>query len=250
MSHFVNRPTLLTKIEERLTDDSPRKPVILVGMGGSGKTQLALELCRLAEEEFHYMAVIWIRASSPASVKQSYQVAAQKLSRDRWTETDSRAIEYVKDTLEGWERRWLLIFDDYDNPKAFQSDNIKNYFPRSVQGSILITSRHWDSTRLGYKVDVCGMSSDESLNLLLQSASISHVDTVQGEKIAKTLGYLPLALDQAGAYIRARSIRLEEFLLHYDKRRQIILKETPWEWEYRKLDESTDQEYLSVFTTW
>lgn len=65
------------------------------------------------------------------------------------------------------------------------------------------------------------------------------------------LGYLPLAIDQAGAYISQRNLPLHRFMKHYKDRKEYVLKHTPSLWEYRrKLDDNKDETLLSVFTTW
>ena len=65
------------------------------------------------------------------------------------------------------------------------------------------------------------------------------------------LGHFALALDQTGAYIRARSLPLHDFVSHYKRRKQKIFDEVPEQWEYRrKLGESEKETMLSVFVTW
>ncbi len=245
VANFVARETLLAEMKVRVMNDSPSLPVVLIGMGGSGKTQLALEFCRQAEESLGFMAVIWIDASSPVSVKQAYELIAKKISDNQPDSVDTEAIiSFVRDTLQNWDRRWLVVFDNYDNLKAFQSQGIRHYLPSGKNGRILFTSRHEDAARLGHRITVSGMSEQESINLLLQRPSIDESEKAEGLKIVSTLGHLALALDQAGAYIRARNLKLKDFISHYLKRKDRVLKEIPDEWEYRK------ETSLSIFTTW
>lgn len=224
----------------------------MLGMGGSGKTQLALELCERAQESFGFIAVLWIDASSPNSVIQSYEVIAKEIqSRKEESDIDNqRAISFVQDTVQRWKRRWLIVFDNYDTPSVFQDQDVRFYVPSGKNGHVLFTSRHGDSERLGHCIRVATMSEDESVDLLLQR-SPNEDEKHEGRKIASTLGYLPLALDQAGAYIRARSLPLKAFISHYNKRKEIVLKEVPEQWEYRKNSIDAEREtLLSVFTTW
>ena len=225
---------------------------MLLGMGGSGKTQLALDFCRQAEENFGFMAVIWINASSPVSVMQSYRTVAKNISKGRQDDAnDEDVISFVQDTLRDWKHPWLLVFDNYDNPKAFQTSTIRHYIPSGKEGRILLTSRHEDSARLGHKVEVSDMTENESLKVLLQRPPLNDEESLHGKEIAVKLGYLVLALDQAGSYLRARNLRLCDFVSHYHKRKEVILKAIPDEWEYRRfISDEENETSLKIFTTW
>ena len=96
------------------------------------------------------------------------------------------------------------------------------------------------------------MTEDEGLELLLRQSELELDDrnAVEGKKIINKPGYLPLAIDQAGAYISARRLPLQHFLEHYDERREVVLKHTPSLWEYRrKLNKDEDETLLTAFAT-
>ena len=221
-------------------------------MGGAGKTQLALEICRQAEEHLSFQAVIWIDALSPVSVMQSYKVIAKNiLNSSQDNAKDEDIVCSVKDTLRAFKGPWLVVFDNYDTPKAFQEYSIRNYIPGGRNGRILFTSRHEDSARLGYSIDISKMSEEESLELLLQRKPLNEEERFHGHGITSLLGYLALALDQASAYISARKLPLKQFKQEYLERKETILKEIPDEWEYRRSTNDEEKEkVLSVFTTW
>ncbi len=252
VSHFVARPTVLAAISGQFLGHVSDKIVILLGMGGSGKTQLALEFCRQAQEDLGFMDVFWINASSPISVIESYKAVAKRLSKSQQDDADSEhVISLVQDTLRAWEQPWLFVFDNYDNPKAFEPTSIHYYIPKGKQRRVLFTSRHKDSARLGYKVDVSDMTESEGLEVLLQRPPENDEESLQAKEIAATLGYLALALDQAGSYLRARKVRLRDFASSYQKCKEDILKTIPDEWEYQNI--TSDQEKvnrLNIFTTW
>jgi tetratricopeptide (TPR) repeat protein len=97
------------------------------------------------------------------------------------------------------------------------------------------------------------MTEDEALELLLRQTKTEKNDSnIQaGQAIVRRLGYLPLAIDQAGAYISARKLPLDCFLQQFHERRAAVLQHTPSLWEYRRrLADGTDETPLSVFTTW
>jgi tetratricopeptide (TPR) repeat protein len=157
----------------------------------------------------------------------------------------------VKDTLLGWKKSWLIVFDNYDRPDLFK--NISDFIPQGQAGSILITSRHGDSENLGETIKVDRMTKEESLELLLRQSrhQTTGENVKEGMRIVEQLGYLPLAISQAGAYIYVRKLSLSLFMEHYHARKDVILKHTPNLWEYRKkLGNDEDETLLSVFTTW
>ena len=141
--------------------------------------------------------------------------------------------------------------DNFDNPKDFQKHDIRYYIPKATNGRVLFTSRHATSERLGHVIGVSGLNDDESLDLLLQRPTSDAAERQYGLAIAAMLGYLTLALDQAGGYIRARCLPLQDFESHYKRRRKTILEEVPEQWEYRKMLGDAERETaLSVFVTW
>jgi tetratricopeptide (TPR) repeat protein len=220
---------------------------VLQGMGGSGKTQLAFRCCQMAQE-YNFLAALWINASSPSTVIQSYRAISRLISPgNEIGNEDSETVLLVRNQIGKWTGRWLLVFDNYDNPKAFTNQAIRSYIP-CQGGHILFTSRHKDSSRLGYCVDLSRMTKDESVELLLQATPTS--ENSEAAEVAATLGYLALALDQAGAYIRARGLPLSQFIAHYKRRRKIVLEEIPDEWEYRNFQTLENERLLSAFTTW
>ena len=218
--HFVPRAILAKEMDKYLLNESKGTTVVLLGMGGSGKTQLALDCWQRVKTKSNFSAVIWIDASSPATVAQSYSNIALKVTGGSESIIDAEeSMKIVERALQEQGGRWLVVLDNFDNPKAFQSHNIQHYIPTVQNGSTLFTSRHTDSERLGHVIRVSKMSEDESVNLLLHQ-STSDAERLQGLKIAAMLGYLPLALDQAGAYIRARNLPLQDFESHYRKRKK------------------------------
>ena len=165
-------------------------------MGGSGKTQLALECCRRVEADSSFTAVIWIDASSPATVTQSYSTIALKIHSGPQSISDvEENIATVERALQQQKGKWLVVLDNFDNLKDFQEHNIQYYIPKAANGRVLFTSRHASSERLGHVIRVSGMSDDESLNLLLQQPTSETTERQQGLAIAAMLGHLALALD-------------------------------------------------------
>ena len=258
VSHFVNRPRIMQQIGDAIEGSSVNPAiVVLTGVGGQGKTQLALEFCR--QTAGNYKAIFWIDASSEVSAIRSFEKIAARLCEAGQEFADSRAkIAFVRETLRTWPELWLLVFDNYDSPQAFT--NLTDFFPttqRTAKSCILVTSRTALSERLGVCAKVGGLEEDEAIELLTSrspAAQRSDEDIQEGRKIVKQLGYLALAIDQAAAYISIRQLPLTLFTEHYEKRKEFILRHTPDSlWEYRTRtgeNGNSSGENLSVLTTW
>jgi tetratricopeptide (TPR) repeat protein len=251
---FIGREQLLTEIELSFGREAEKGPLVVVlhGMGGQGKTQLALEYCRRAYESKQFTAIFWCDATSEIAISRSFEFIAETIKGPDMAFSDTtHRIAYVKASLSEWPHPWLIVFDNYDSPLSFP--NIREYMPSSKRGAVLITSRHAACERLGSIVEVTGMQEEEALALLRKRANLRDKDTDEGsgKEIVRRLGLHPLAIDQAGAYISRRKLPLNRFIDHYKHRREIVLKETPALWEYRrKLSQEEEETSLSVFTTW
>ncbi|KAI0854761.1 hypothetical protein F4860DRAFT_85259 [Xylaria cubensis] len=255
-SRFVGRGDILQSISESLRPGG-RDPriAVLLGLGGQGKTSLALEYCRREIVSRHFRFIIWIDSSSPAALERSFGQVAENLaaiSGDKRTFANSRAhINFVKTAIETAEAPWLFVLDNFDSPGLFK--DILDVTPQSASGAVLFTSRHNSCALLGTPIPIPGMSQNDGTELLLQRAGIERTisNLEQAKKVVDMLGHLPLAIDQSAAYIRSRKISPAEFIQHYQKRREKVLKHIPDVWDYhRTVDGQEEETPISVFGTW
>src|SRR5258708_12498158 len=107
-------------------------------MGGAGKTQLALEYCQRMKDSRKFRAIFWLDASSRNSLYSSIEAAAKQLLPHRVLDNPDSAVALVNDILSRWSERWLLVFDNLDNPEDLPG--IVSFFPAIQHASILITS--------------------------------------------------------------------------------------------------------------
>lgn len=154
-TQFVAREKELSKMYELLQDRSSRSCVILHGLGGIGKTQLAITYARRHKEK--YTAIFWLNANDEESLKLGFRDIAQQVLRHHPStsilsnikqETD---LDQVVSGVIGWldlpqNERWLIVYDNFDNPKApgnpdYSAVDIRQFLPRSDHGSIIITTR-------------------------------------------------------------------------------------------------------------
>ena len=155
----VHRTDLYPEIEERLgTQDhqsTGRKVVVLLGMGGQGKSHLALDYCYKNRQSGKYHAILWVDGSSSRSISRDYNKIVSRLGLalpvhcDDKTKIDaiqkalgSRTMPWllvIQKALGSRKMPWLLVIDGYDNPEKF---NIYTYLPEGDTAKVLITSRH------------------------------------------------------------------------------------------------------------
>ena len=241
-------------MDEVLSDGPGPHYAVLQGIGGQGKSQVALEYCHRKKDN-PYSAIFWVDATTKTAAKESFQSISERirLQTDYLPDINAR-VAFVLKMLTSWTVRWLMVFDTYDNPDAFP--NIQDFIPQSELGAVLVTSRHPDSNALvihqsNHFIELFGLKENAAVALFIQQSQSNEGISADGKKIVKRLGCHPLAITQAGSYIRKRKLRLGEFMDHYKRRRKIILENTPQLSHYRKkLGSAEEETSLNVFTTW
>jgi len=208
-----------TKILEELAKAPSSSPQIfaLIGLGGMGKTQVALK--HIFDHRDDYMYIWWLRSEEPAVLAGDYARMAKDLNLPAKDFQDlSEVAVAVRRWLEGpQDSRWLMVFDNAKAP-----DKIEGYIPRAGNGQVIITSRHplWSSMAKPLPIDE--MEPKEAVEFLLKRTG--QKDEAAARALAKELGCLPLALEQAGAYILETGIGLSGYLSRFQERWQEILK--------------------------
>jgi tetratricopeptide (TPR) repeat protein len=228
------------------------KVVVIRAMGGQGKTQVALEYCRLWRNTSD---IFWIDATSEGTLKANFALLSYVLdpSTNFALETEAR-VSTVRRALADRKTPWLMVFDNYDDPQSY---NIRKFLPDNKLGMVIVTSRHKDSESLAdreNRIELKGLDETEAIKLLLLESEMNrsvNISTQHATAIVHRLAYHPLAIAQAGAYISMRNLELENFLDDYNKRQAAILKDTtPLMSDYwKKANESCQEIPMSVFTT-
>jgi hypothetical protein len=183
---FTGRNDLLTSLRTALTAERRSAMRVLLGHGGVGKTQLAVEYAhRFASE---YELVWWVRAEEPALIPGQLAALAVKTGAAEKGTPVREALDALAEELRVRER-WLLVFDDAPDPESLHA-----YLPEGA-GHVLITSRDpsWQGGTV--PVDVSTFTRAESIALL--QARLDGVPLDDADRLADRLGDLPLALAQA-----------------------------------------------------
>ncbi|GAA2868129.1 hypothetical protein Acy02nite_09320 [Actinoplanes cyaneus] len=216
---FTGRTRLMEDLRDRLPiSTTATAPQALFGLGGAGKTQLALEFVhRFAA---NYDIVWWIPAEQPSLVRAS--LAELALALDLPTApTTAEAVDNVLDALRRGEpyRRWLLVFDNADQP-----EEIRQYLP-SGPGHLLITTRNVAWSRFVTATEIPVFSRVESIGLIRRLVpAISESDAGM---IAGKLGDLPLVIEQAAAWLAVTGMPASAYSELLDTELPRMLQENP-----------------------
>jgi hypothetical protein len=184
VDHFVGREEKITEMCEALQYDGSRKTAVVHGLGGMGKTQLALAYAQRHKDD--YSAVFWVNSKDVDTLKQGYAAAARRIYREHPSLVHLKAVAEGSDLDEAAEAvrrwlssagndRWLVIYDNYDTPKLPGHNepgtfDIRPFLPEADQGSILITTRS-SQLQLGRPVAVKKLQNIKySLEILSQTS--------------------------------------------------------------------------------
>ncbi|KAK4217663.1 hypothetical protein QBC37DRAFT_479573 [Rhypophila decipiens] len=207
---FTGREEILEKLslffDKRENNPMPRRQFLLYGMGGVGKTQIALKFKQLMEAEERFQHIFFVDATDEATIEECYM----RISAEQGFQANdiSRVLHWMATTKD----EWLLILDNCPD------EDFTRYLPSSDRGNVLYTSRRSvmkltlpDTDTLEVEV----MGETEAVDLLLK---VSHQPLASQElrasalPIVKELGFLPLAIEQAGASISMMRYSLNEYL--------------------------------------
>ena len=230
--NFTGRVGLLENLRAALTSGRPTAVTQAIsGLGGVGKTQLATEYAY--RHTFEYEIVWWVRSEEAATLASDYAALAGELGLEIGDGVDQRAIiEAVRRWLEQ-NGGWLLVFDNAPSRSA-----LGDFLPRGTAGHVLITSRDPNWGAVAATLAVVVFDRAESVAFLLRRTG--EMDENSANALAEELGDLPLALEQAAAYVEAKGGSIGRYLDLFGQRWKELLArgESPVDYDY------------TVATTW
>ncbi|XTI87088.1 kinesin light chain [Cenococcum geophilum] len=198
---FVGRSTVLKELTQKLLMDKECQRVALVGLGGIGKTQVALEFA-------YTYSIFW-----------SMEQACGDIARIHDKEDIKELVrQYLNNEAAG---QWLLIVDNADNMELLfgtgQSKGIADYLPQSENGLIIFTTRHQEAAVSLADSDIIEleeMNREEAVSFLEKSLVRKHLlgNGTTTTELLDELTYLPLAIAQAVAYLNTNKISILEYL--------------------------------------
>ncbi len=213
---FVGRDAMLVEIRERLQSGGRAVVQALHGMGGVGKTQLAIEYAH--RYAGNYDVVGWVSAEETNLISEQYAALAFELGLIPPRADTASAVGALRAYLRG-QGRWLLLLDNAESPGQLGS-----WLPAGP-GHILITSRNPGWGELAARVEVDVLARPESVELI--QVSRPGAGDAEADRLAEALGDLPLALAQAARFLTETGMPVEHYLGLLETRAEELLDQSP-----------------------
>jgi tetratricopeptide (TPR) repeat protein len=187
-------------------------PRALAGMGGVGKTQLALEYAHAHAAD--YQLRWWIPSEEPLAIPAVLAALARRLGIQEQADQEETVAAVLAEL--GRRERWLLVFDNAVDPK-----HLAGYLPSGGRGHVLVTTRARAFGAIATRLDVSVFTKPEAAGFLLGRTGGG--DRPAAAALAEELGGLPLALEQAAAFMEQTGLALKEYLRLYRRDRELLL---------------------------
>ncbi|MGE6738103.1 FxSxx-COOH system tetratricopeptide repeat protein, partial [Streptomyces sp. NPDC059900] len=223
--NFTGRERLLDQLAERLGSGGTAAvlPEAMYGLGGIGKSQLAVEYVYVHQSR--YDLICWIPSERNSGIINGLAQLAPRLGISH-----GEARTTVPAVLDALRRgtpysRWLLVFDNAEN-----AETLAPFLPNSRLGTVLITSRnpHWENVARCLEVDI--FERAESIRLLNKRGP--ELTEQDADELAEALGDLPLAIEQAAAWRAETGMPVQEYLrLFKEKRSELLFESAPYAYQ-------------------
>ncbi|KAJ3332285.1 hypothetical protein HDU93_009184, partial [Gonapodya sp. JEL0774] len=217
-SHFVGRAKLLKDLEDALFVGNKCNKLAVVGLGGIGKTQIALELAYRVKDTHREYSIFWLPAISKAVFEQACGKVAEELGIAPADGQKEDVKTIVQQHLSGGKSgAWFLIVDNADDMDCMT--DITPFLPQSENGRTLFTTRFQQvAVELAENdvFDLQEMDIQDAVDLFQSSLirkELSSTDPSVTQDLLKELAYLPLAIKQAAAYLNInKTITVAKYL--------------------------------------
>ncbi|WP_422771801.1 FxSxx-COOH system tetratricopeptide repeat protein [Plantactinospora sp. WMMC1484] len=215
---FTGRAAILETLRDRLHRHPTAQPLALLGLGGVGKTQIALEYAhRFAA---YYEIVWWISADQPQIVRAELAKLAGQLKLPSGP-TVNEQVDAVLQALRQGSRfpRWLIIFDNPEEP-----EQLREFLPDGP-GDVIVTTRNQGWTQVAEHLEIGVFERAESVELI--SRRVETMAPSDADAVAERLGDLPLVVEQAAAWLATTAMPVRSYLQLLDTRLPEMLAEKP-----------------------
>jgi tetratricopeptide (TPR) repeat protein len=258
---FTGREAVLDKLLEIIPPDADKdncQQIAIEGLGGVGKTQIALEAAFRIRDKYKDCHVFWVPAIDISTFENAYREIGRALKIHGIENTQADVKQLVQVALSRCNNKWLLIIDNADDVDFFFNTTKvaqSNLLPFSLMGSILFTTRN---NEVSQKLDIrresiirlSELSGSEAVKMLQKGLSAHQIsDTKSMISLLDFLAGLPLAIKQASAYMMKTGIGVAKYLEHCSSSDDRLIELLSKDFEDRARYKSTDARN-PVATTW
>ncbi|KAL7920230.1 hypothetical protein ACQKWADRAFT_322406 [Trichoderma austrokoningii] len=260
--HFVGREQELATLREWSASEDSCHNMAVFGLGGVGKTQLALEFAYRTKERNPKCSVFWVPAIDNLAFEQAYMQIGRNCNVPGIDAKEADVKQLVKDALS--DKRigpWLMIIDNADDSAMvfWQSTEgelfaltLADYLPSNPYGSVLFTTRNRKvAVKQAASNIICleMMGPDEAQDLLKRSLIRQDIlsDVAAAMELLDLLGFLPLAIIQAAAYINENDTTIDEYTSLYDDNETEVMKVLSEDFDVQGRYDAAKN---SIATTW
>ncbi|KAL2803418.1 hypothetical protein BJX63DRAFT_425293 [Aspergillus granulosus] len=219
--HFVGRQEEIQKIEDLISVPDGPKKLAITGLGGVGKTQIALELAYRMQDREPECSIFWIPCTSYEAVEQAFMSIAQRVGLHNLEPAEVKAR--VKTFFRQANEKWTLIFDNADELDMWTKGSkntppLRDFLPFNRLGYVILTTRNRKlAVKLASSVVIHVPELDEKTGIEFLRKSLIQKSLVENHHatiaLLEQLTFLPLAITQAAAYINENGIGISEYLL-------------------------------------
>ncbi|KAN0070804.1 hypothetical protein V8E54_010969 [Elaphomyces granulatus] len=258
---FLGRHSELVELEQKVLNNNDQvRKMAITGLGGVGKTQIALEIAYRVRDRKPECSIFWIPSTSIETIEQAYMSIGKHLGLQGVTpaEMKMRVKTHLSSEKAG---PWLLIVDNADDRNIWltsdgSSPALGTYLPTSKYGFVLFTSRDQQlATKLAGLdvINICQMDDRMAMDLL--RASLIRKDLVNDHQtttqLLYQLSYLPLAITQAASYINETEISVANYLSILQSQENVMVEllsqDFEDEWRYAGINNSVAITWLISF---
>ncbi|QPC63184.1 hypothetical protein HYE67_005415 [Fusarium culmorum] len=218
---FTGRTTVLSALEDSFFGQEQTQRMALVGLGGVGKTQIALRFAYRIKEKRPEYSIFWVPVLSAETAERAYGDMAKKLGLQKSSEDEDVKDLVCQHLSSDKAGKWLLIIDNADEEELIfgsaEKPGLEEYLPQNENGIILLTTRSGQVANDFAQADVIyieQMDQEEAKNLFEKSLVQKHLlrDKVATGELLAYLTFLPLAITQAAAYLNQNRAPIQTYL--------------------------------------